>query len=760
MKVCAVLLCAAASLGAAAFTPYRFDDHLQSAAISAPHAASSARVTEPIVWQDFYSEKDVTWRVLRGNLGFRNGDLMVKGDGGSPVITSPKETPIDWTQFEAVEIRMLSHSGKEIKIKIGTFESKQKLGAPGQYEAYRFDVNVNAPRESWPLALMPTDAPDDLVAIHSIKLIPKSANFRQPVGREFIGKRDEYRNALYAHSPSSVTFQAPVPKAGRLHFAIGVAEKDKPVRFRVALNGVEVFARDLADSGVWEDADVDLSAYGGRTAKLEFKTDSERPGAVGLWANPLLTTREAKGRPNILIYTIDTMRADHTSLYGYTRDTTPFLKKLGASGVVFDDCQAQASSTKPSTASLMTSLYSYTHGIVNDFDTIPKGASTLAEQLRAGGYVTASAVANPYAGRTTGLERGFDYLTEYPVILRNRNEALDRGTDSAALNKSLLPWLDRHSDEPFFLYAHATDPHAPYRPPAAYEKEFANPAETAEFDRDYAKLRDQRQYGGGTVVNREGCTKAGVNPDKFIRRAMDRYDGEIAHNDSQLSLLLDKLKQRGVLENTLVIVISDHGEEFWDHGWTAHGHSLYQELTHTALLLWNPHLLPTPRRVSSPVQLIDVMPTVLEIAGLKAPETAEGQSLLPLAKGLPFQRRGAVMSSRFAHPQAKATGFVPENRTDTFSMMDARWKLIYRDKAKEAGLPAVELYDRTADRAETRNVASQHAREVARMMDEMGKWIEAQKKLRSVLGHGAKSTLDENTLEQLRSLGYLGGKTP
>ena len=96
---------------------------------------------------------------------------------------------------------------------------------------------------------------------------------------------------------------------------------------------------------------------------------------------------------------IDTMRADHTSLYGYARDTTPFLKKLGATGVVFDDCQAQATWTKASTASLMTSLYSFTHGIVNDYDTIPKGAFTLAEQMRAAGYVTASMVANPFAGQ-------------------------------------------------------------------------------------------------------------------------------------------------------------------------------------------------------------------------------------------------------------------------------------------------------------------------------------------------------------------------
>ena len=115
---------------------------------------------------------------------------------------------------------------------------------------------------------------------------------------------------------------------------------------------------------------------------------------------------------------IDTLRADHTSVYGYARDTTPFLKKLGAQGLVFDDCQVQATWTKPSVASLLTSLYSFTHGIVQDYDTIPKGATTLAEQLRAAGYVTAGIVANPFAGRLSGLQRGFDYLSEWAVIQR------------------------------------------------------------------------------------------------------------------------------------------------------------------------------------------------------------------------------------------------------------------------------------------------------------------------------------------------------
>ena len=261
------------------------------------------------------------------------------------------------------------------------------------------------------------------------------------------------------------------------------------------------------------------------------------------------------------------------------------------------------------------------------------------------------------------------------------------------------------------------------------------------------------------MVSRASCAKAGIDPDRFIRRAIDRYDGEILHNDHSLELLVDKLKQLGVLDNTLIIVVSDHGEEFWDHGWTAHGHSLYQELTHGAFVMWNPKLLPVPRRVAHPVQLIDVMPTVLDLLGLKIPVMVEGQSLTPLLRGKPFERRGPVMSSRFAHPGALPDGPVRENRTDTFAFVDAKWKLIYRDKAAKIGMNRVELYDRVRDRAEQKNVAAEHPHEVETMMNEVGKWIDAQNKVRVVLGHGGKSTLDQQTIDQLRSLGYLGGSS-
>ena len=740
----------------------RLDDLVVAADVQASTSASNAAAAEAISWQNFFSKSDIAWQLIRGRIGVRNGDMIVTGAGSSPVILAPTEPAIDWNLYRAVEIRMSATGGNEVKIKIGDFEARQKLGPAGQYNVYRFDVNIGAPKGSRTFGVMPTDSLDALAAIHSIKLIPKPASFPKSWGRSYLGKSDEYRSAIYLHSPSTITLSIPVSAGARLHLGMGITSKDNPVRFRVSVEGDlrDIYSGKVSDVDAWSDAEVDLSRWAGRTVKLQLHTESPVEGNVALWANPLVTVPAPGLRPapNVLIYTIDTLRADHAGAYGYARDTTPFLKKFGASGILFDDCQAQAPWTKPSIASLMTSLYAFTHGIMSNSDTIPAGSATLAAQLRKARYTTASIVSTPFVGKATGLERGFDYLLEYPLVLRQVDKRTDAGTDSAALNRVVFPWLDRHRSEPFFLYAHATDPHAPYDPPAPYDSKFANPSEDAIFKRDYERFHSHHEYGGAAVLNRAMCVKAGVNPDAFIRRAKDRYDGEILHNDRNFELLIGKLKQLGLFDNTLIVVLSDHGEEFWDHGWTGHGQSIYNELTHCMLMMWNPALLGSPQHVKEPVQLIDVMPTILDLFGLEPPPVMEGQSLLPLIRSRPFKRRGLVISSKFA--AVKPQGLVPENSTDSFAIIDGRWKFIYRKQAAKADIKKVELYDRIHDRAEQHDVAAQHPGEVEKKTSELAQWIAAQNKVRSLVGEKGTAPLDKQTIERLRSLGYLGGSEP
>ena len=506
----------------------------------------------------------------------------------------------------------------------------------------------------------------------------------------------------------------------------------------------------------WKDAEVDLSPYAGREIDLVLETQGE--GAVGLWANPVITTQETQKRPNVLVYVIDTLRADHMSLYGYERPTTPFLDRFGGEGVVFDDCHVQATWTKPSVVSLLTSLYSVTHRVQDFTDTIPPGATTLAEVLRGQGYVTATITGNPFSGRNSGLERGVDHLMEYPVLHRVRQES-EAGTDSTALNAVAFPWLERHAGEPFFLFLHSTDPHSPYRPPAEFEAKFADPDETALFERNNDKLRDiGRRYGGDAVFQPAEARAKGVDPDRWARLATDRYDGEIAHNDRNIEKLVDKLSELGILENTLVVIASDHGEEFLEHGWTSHGHSLYQELTHSLLLMWNPRLLPEPRRVPDAVEMVDVLPTVLDLLGIEPEGLLQGNSLVALARGAADDTEHVALSSRMPESGTAVEGAIPESRTGTYLWLNKDWKLIYRDQAQKVGLPEMELYDRRKDPSDARNVVAAHVDRAAEILREIKEWTDGQSELAEMLGKGGESTMDAATLERLRSLGYIGDR--
>jgi len=691
-------------------------------------------------------------------MGTKPSQLVLQGQGSTPVIVSPGSTPVDADRYQAVLIRMITEGGNEIKIKFGRTELRQKLAPPMEWKVYRFELPPGGAGLVRPLAIMPTDDLFATVAIDFIELEPRKQSLAGPAGRASIAKRDEYRNTIFVRAPASLAYEVRVPVRGVLHFGLGVSGK-QPVTFRILAgpSKTEVFSKTLSDPEAWADGEADMSGFAGTTTRIEFRSESATVGAVGFWTNPLLLGGAPHSRPNVLLYVVCTLRPDHTSLYGYSRGTTPFLKKLGASAVVFDDAVAQASWTKASVPSIMTSLQAYTHSLAREADTIPRGAVTLAERMRQAGYVTASIVANPFAGRASGLERGFDYSMEVSAVQRHLAPNVDRGTDSAAINRTILPWIDQHSSEPFFLFILATDPHAPYQPPKGFEEMYANPAETEQFNRDFVKLRDMHGYGGGATVTREEIRARGIDPDAFIRRAIDRYDGEIAHNDHSIAALFGKLKDTGVLENTLAVIASDHGEEFWEHGLGAHGHSLYSELIHAVLMIWSPKLIPKPRRVAEPVQLIDIMPTVLELAGLDPPAGLEGRSLVPLLRGGALPPAPA-MSTKLALPTAKPDGAVPENRTDTIARIEPNWKLIYRTRSRQAGMKEIELYDRRTDRADRNDVAAQRADIAGRMKSEILAWMEREDSVKARIGPGGSTTLDRATIDRLRTLGYIGGK--
>ena len=354
--------------------------------------------------------------------------------------------------------------------------------------------------------------------------------------------------------------------------------------------------------------------------------------------------RAAPGAPNVLLVSIDTLRADEVGVYGSPHGNTPALDRLAADGVTFEHATSTAPWTLPSMASILTGLYPRHHGagaIANRRDPLGRAplaadVPTLAATLRDAGYRTHAIVTNPYLLARSGLSRGFQsydnltFISEAMVSGRGNAAqwlldhvapqlvAGDRGEDVSDAAVRWLAGADRA--RPFFLWLHYVDPHGPYGASAGTR---------------HKSFRGEVTFGAGAVALDLGSTSP--DPvrlrsgeirlgDDDKRRVRALYDDEIAEVDRQVGRVLDALAEQGLADNTLVVCVSDHGEEFWDHGGVEHGHTLYDELLHVPWLMRWPSRLPAGRRVRTVVSTIDVAPTVQELIGLPTSAALDGVS--------------------------------------------------------------------------------------------------------------------------------------
>ena len=307
-------------------------------------------------------------------------------------------------------------------------------------------------------------------------------------------------------------------------------------------------------------------------------------------------------KPDVFLIIIDTLRADHLSCYGYDRDTSPVLDSLAASGTLFSRCQAQAPWTLPAHASIWTGLSTASH-MVSIRDMITYGLSTdldnIATILKKEGYVTLGFVNVILLGNSFGFDNGFDH---YSCVTRGHGRAAETVDE-------VLEWFieNRGNPNPKLAVIHLFDVHAPYDPPAPF---------------------DTRYSSSGT----EGITDWEVSDEVELLNPEDRdhlidmYDGEIAWVDAQLGRLFGRLRELGISENALIIVTSDHGEEFLEHGLWGHGYSLYQELLHVPLIISGPGI-PSGVTNSALAAQYDILPTITGYLGISIPDHVEGMDL-------------------------------------------------------------------------------------------------------------------------------------
>jgi len=411
--------------------------------------------------------------------------------------------------------------------------------------------------------------------------------------------------------------------------------------------------------------------------------------------------------PNVIVIGADTLRADHLGLYGYGRATSPNIDRLAARGAVFERAYAQGSYTLPSFASVFTSLYPEAHGATNRRTRIKDSALLLAELFRARGYRTAGFTGGPFVALPYGFGKGYDsYLSG----------DLPRPLD--AYVAPALDWIDADRSKPFFLFLQPQDVHPPFDllslPKAERGRWGTDDGAAADKYLGslyfYLLLNGEPNGDDGpaapAALKRELET---VMSDPAARRRMiSIYDDRVSHLDRTFGAFWADLEKRGLLSNTVVVLLSDHGTLFGEDGKFGHGTHLSTNdgVFHVALVVWAPGR--KPARVASPVELVDVAPTLLALTGAPVPASFQGRSLAPLLDGA--TREGPVFgTATTAGSDARARRFVREGR----------WKL----SADDPG-PAAVLADLEADPGETKDVSAAHPDVVKRLSGELARHLQ------------------------------------
>jgi arylsulfatase A-like enzyme len=443
-------------------------------------------------------------------------------------------------------------------------------------------------------------------------------------------------------------------------------------------------------------------------------------GAFGLLG---CEATEPSARPaprNVLLISLDTLRADHLGVYGYERNTSPRLDALASESLVFERTLAPAPNTPPSQMSMMTSLYPGRHGFTGKRDSLAPGVETLAGRLRDEGFATAGFVDAGFLRAMFGFARGFDSYD-------------DEGGGIAAIAPKALRWLDEHPDERFFLFVHCYDIHAPYFSPEPYDGMF-----------------HERPYSGDLVPTAQRIDEIWRNEIELgasdLQHLLDSYDEGIRYTDARVGELLDAMAARGRLADTLVIVTSDHGEEFGEHGSVSHWRLYFQPNLRIPLIVRPPGGEPEPLRVRTQAELVDVLPTVLDLVGATPLEAAQGRSLAPAMRAAREERTPPPPRDDL---ERAALAWWPDPRQlPRRSIVLDDHQLIF-DKAEPAN---DELYDLAADPLAQRDIVAEEPALAARLRE-----LGLQGMAASPTVPGAESTrllLDEKVRRQLEALGY------
>lgn len=443
---------------------------------------------------------------------------------------------------------------------------------------------------------------------------------------------------------------------------------------------------------------------------------------------------------NVLFITVDTLRADHLGSYGYVRDTSPNTDKLAKEGILFSQAVVQWPKTRPSLTSMLTSTYGYYNGEIRFNDLRRKVNSHLVllpEILKNASYNTVAIVSNGNLAAEYNFNQGID--THIEVWREHKNKEANYVTEYA------LSWLKENSSRgKFFMWIHYVDPHAKYQPPEPYHEMYVG---------------DKFYYGSKTIPinnnHHEERNKdmGGIWPERQLGNHQEldyyiaQYDAEIRYTDENVGKVLDAVKALGLSDNTIIIFTADHGESLGEHDYYFdHGRLPYDTCVRVPLIIKVPGLKSGIKVIDHPVELIDMMPTVLDILSIPVNKEAQGKSLLPLMLG---DDDGI---SEYAFTEA---GYKQNYQR---MIRTKKWKLIYvpdkEDQNIMQGMP-FELYDMERDPWELNNLVKVETNIADELKRELFKWMERAEGVNGRSSRKENVSIDKKTEENLKSLGYI-----
>lgn len=601
MRAAAFILCAFVMTGSAASSSgsYSLIDHINNADVR-----STSQSAIPLVRVRWFSGKgDPVWR--GSDLAFRplEYEPLASATEGSNIVYTGVLSAAHLRKIESMTVALTATGTDTVQMGFNGVYLSIPILEQGKEHAYTFTRDQLGP---WQLAENGQTELFQLraeraarVEVSAIDVEIPDEELKDVAGTSTITTLDSERQAIFMHCPCRMEFPVHVPEGARLlaglRAANGVASVSVSIKTVSESNAKRVLFSEVDSEPEWQEIEVDLSAYAAQDVTLALESESDNPKQVVFWSSPCIVRAEpgdaASPFSNMVLYLSDSLRADHLDAYGYNRVTAPYLTAQAERGVLFARCFSQDTCTQPSMTSLHTGVDYFVHQMTEDLNRqFSDSLVSFTELLRTAGYYTIIVTTNPYNPPRTSRP----IYDEIAWI------------DSDSIVAKVAETLDRLKDRQFFLFIHDVKTHTqvvPDRGIATWGYRVPPP-----FDQKWALSAN--------------CLD------------IDHYDGSILCADDEFRQINEQIESLRLASKTLVVFLSDHGEAFGEHyGATEHGGDPYPEQIHVPLVFLQPGVVPAGRVINENVQLLDLGPTFLQVAGIAPPEQFQGQNLLPLLRG-------------------------------------------------------------------------------------------------------------------------------